>query len=41
VDKNREFKHGEIIVSKEVFDTYKVFFDHLFDEAQEVECRPG
>jgi len=39
VDKNREFKHGEIIVSKEVFDTYKVFYDHLFDEAEELDCK--
>ncbi len=40
MDKNRQFKYGEIIVSKEVFDTYKLFFDHLFDEAEEVHCRP-
>lgn len=39
VDKNRQFKHGEIIVGKEVFDTYKVFYDHLVDEAEEFVCR--
>jgi hypothetical protein len=39
VDKDRQFKHGEIIVSKEVFDTYKAFYDHLFDEAEEFVCR--
>lgn len=39
VDKNRQFKHGEIIVSKEVFDTYKVFYDHLVDEAEEFVCK--
>jgi len=41
VDKYRQFKHGEIIVSKEVFDTYKIFFDHLFDEAEEFVCKLG
>lgn len=39
VDKNRQFKQGEIIVSKEVFDTYKGFYDHLFDEAEEFVCK--
>ncbi|MHB8068222.1 MAG: hypothetical protein ACYDIC_10025 [Desulfobaccales bacterium] len=39
VDKDRQFKHGEIIVNKEVFDTYKIFYDHLFDEAEEFLCR--
>ena len=39
VDKDRQFKHGEILVNKQVFDVYKTFYDHLFDEAIEFACR--
>ncbi len=38
VDKNRKFKAGKALIEETLFENYKRFFDHLFEEAEIFEC---
>jgi hypothetical protein len=37
LDRNRKIKHGRVVFGKEECDKYKRFYDHLFEEAEEIE----